>query len=254
VTATVSGSVVNNNLSERSVFTSYSPDNTNCPNATRNEQPNPNTQPIVIEGTFEAGREGQFFCTFQRVTVSGTNYYSNVLYQEIVAADAPPVATGPAVGAPPTAGTGTDAPPTFDNNAPLAEAGAVAPGKTAGPRLFKGDVLELQSPATAATVGDATVRLRTKASAKRGGKTRVRVIVRPADSAGTVDVYLTTPRKSARVIKVLASGGVNDAGVMTKRVKIPKKGTKKRKRYYLVAEYTSPTGDVTQVVRKIRLR
>lgn len=254
LTATVSGSVANNNLLERSVYTGYSPNNTACANATRNEQAGANTQPIVEEGTFEAGREGQFFCTFQSVNVSGTVYYSNVLYQEIVAADAAPVATGPVVGAPPTAGAGNDAPPTFDNTAPPAEAGSVAEGKTAGPRLLAGDIVELQSPATAATAGDATVRLRTKASAKRGGKARVRVTVQPTNSAGTVDFYLTTARKSARVIRALGSVDVNGAGVATQRVTIPKKGTKRGKRYYLVAEYTSPQGDVTQVVRKIRLR
>jgi hypothetical protein len=254
LTATVSGSVVNNNLLERSVYTGYSSNNTSCANATRNEQANANTQPIVEEGTFEAGREGQFFCTFQSVNVAGTVHYSNVLYQEIVAAGAAPAPTGPVVGVPPTAGTGNNAPPTFDNTTPPAEAGAVADGKTAGPRLLVGDIVELQSPATAATAGDATVRLRTKASAKRGGKTRVRVTVQPTNSAGTVDFYLTTPRKSARVIGALGSVDVNSSGVAAQRVTVPKTGTKKGKRYYLVAEYTSPQGDVTQVVRKIRLR
>lgn len=244
IEATVSGSAVNNSLLERSVYTGYSPNSTSCDNATRTEQENANTQPFVIEATFEEGRAGQFFCAYQNLNVSGVTYLSNVIYQEIVAAEAPAAPEGPKVGPPP------DAP-----NAPVPPgAGEVAPGPTKGPRLFAGDVLELTAPATSTRTGSGTIRLRTKASAKRGKATRVRVTVQPVGSGGSVDYYLTTPRKTARVLAVLGSTEVNATGVASQRMVIPAKGTKKGKRYYVVAEYTSPQGDVAQVVRKIRLR
>lgn len=78
--------------------------------------------------------------------------------------------------------------------------------------------------------------------------------MQPTNSAGKVDFYLTSPRRPAKVISVLGTTGITDANATTRRVTVPKRRTKGRKRYYLVAECTSPQGAATHVVCKIRLR
>jgi hypothetical protein len=254
IKATMSGNTVGNELTERMLYVGYSPDTSRCATATPTDLPL-NTGEATVDGIFDAGQVGNYLCTYQAITLAGQVYASNVLYQQIVPASA-------TVAAPPVLGT---PPPTVGGADPLqgtqpgviggGSNGAGQEGSTPGTAksVTAGEVLTIATATGSTKAGANTISVKANAKARRGAKLPVKFTVKPK-AAGTVTYALTTATKNARVIKVLGTSTVKSSGASSRKVTIPTKGTKKGKRYYLVAIYTAPDGSQSQVARAITTR
>ena len=226
-----------------------------CPNAQPQDASQAGIVPsgdITTAGSFEPGRAGQYFCAYQTIQVAGIVHNSNVLYQQIIAADSQATPVAPVIGTPPVSSNGA-APADFTNSTTSQGVGAASAGR----RLAAGDTITLKDFNSATSATAATVKIRARKNVKRGKKTRVRVVVRPKDAQGTADIYLArkTKRGKAKIIGVLSSGELRPTGLAGGKVTIPRKGTKnKKKKYYVIAEYTSPDGQTVRTRKRVRMR
>jgi pyridoxine/pyridoxamine 5'-phosphate oxidase len=106
------------------------------------------------------------------------------------------------------------------------------------------------TPETVAA-GAKTLTFKFRSSAKLGKEVKYRGTLAPKNVGGQVTYYFTSPKNAAKIKAIAGSQSVNAKGKAVLKTAVPVQ-LKAKRNYWVVAEYTSPTGETIRAVRKFK--
>lgn len=203
------------------------------------------TNQLAISGTVPADKEGKWLCARHIIKAGTSALESGTTYQQVVAAPG----AGGAGAAPANPGGGAGGGGARGG----AGGGAGGAGNVAPPAaLVVGGNVALGglTPETVAA-GAKTLTFKFRPSGKLGKEVKYRGTLAPKNSGGQVTYYFTTPKNAAKIQAIAGSQSVNAKGKAVLKTAVPVQ-LKAKRNYWVVAEYTSPTGETIRAVRKFK--
>ena len=200
------------------------------------------TNQLAINATVPADKVGKWLCARHIIKAGTSALESGTAYQQVVAAagaGAAPANPGGAGGGGAAGGAGGG--------------GAGGAGNVAPPAalVIGGNVALGGLTPEAVAAGAKTLTFKFRPSGKLGKEVKYRGTLAPKNSGGQVTYYFTTPKNAAKIQAIAGSQSVNAKGKAVLKTAVPVQ-LKAKRNYWVVAEYTSPTGETIRAVRKFK--